>query len=143
MSAQQLKAKAERIVRELSKSTRAPQHAAHQMNLGSLIKALSRERTGLYVVTSNGDSPGMPHMYHGYYSDMAFEPSTELITVAEFIQVCDAAMALPFMGAEGEELFIKPNTPVWISSTGTYSGNAIVDLIPLDGAISLTIKNMD
>ena len=53
-------------------------HGSKQMSLGSLIKALQRERVGLPVVVSSvyqgyaDRYPGMPHSYHGYPADLAF-----------------------------------------------------------------------
>ena len=131
------------IIARTMPSTRIPDRADHQMNLGSLIKALSRERDGLLVMTSNGDSPGMPHMYYGYASDVAFNVSNAPITVAEFLDVCDDAMGKPFMGTQGEDLVIKPNMPVWISDVGVETSNAIVDLVPTNGFIKLIIKHME
>ena len=50
--------------------------ADYQMTLGSIIKALTRERTGLpvyaeFLGTSIG-SPGIPHSYFGYHSFQRF-----------------------------------------------------------------------
>ena len=64
-----------------------PKHRAHiQMTLGSLIKALQRERVGLLVKITDKHYPGRSHSYFGYHTDLAFEPTEEPVTVAEFLK---------------------------------------------------------
>ena len=129
------------------------QRAQHQMTLGSLVKALQRERTGLPVMLSSvyqgyaDRYPGTPHSYYGHPSDLAFEPSTEPITVAQFLAVCETAIRSSFVGPDHAEDYyrdyiMKANTPVWISETNTASKNGIVDLVPTDGYIKLVTEEV-
>tara|TARA_Y100001951_G_C11270907_1_gene258718 strand:+ start:713 stop:1210 length:498 start_codon:yes stop_codon:yes gene_type:complete len=130
------------------------QHGQYQMSLGSLIKALKRERTGLPVVLSSvyqgytDKYPGRPHSYFGYHSDLAFEPSTTLITVADFLKVCETTVGASFIAPDDSTSYyrdhiMKINTPVWISETETASKNAIADVVPTDECITLVTKTID
>ena len=70
---------------------RKKHRAEYQMTLGSLIKALSKERTGLPVYVEFPSivfgSPSHPHSYYGYHTDLAFVPQIEEVTVAQFLEV--------------------------------------------------------
>ena len=100
--------------------------ADYQMTLGSLIKALNKERSGMPVyieftgsATIHG-SPGTPHSYYGYHSDLAFTPQTEIITVATFLKVCQDCVDKSFIAPDGSPGFYKDysmpiNVQVWIS----------------------------
>ena len=121
------------------------QRAQHQMTLGSLIKALQRERVGLLVKIDEDHYPGMPHSYYGHPSDLAFEPSTSPINVAGFLSVCETSIRASFVGPDHAEDYyrdyiMQANTPVWISGTDIASKNGIVDLVPTDGYIKLVTK---
>ena len=91
------------------------ERAATQMTLGALIELLKvldpfRMVTGL----------GKPDSYRGYYSDLAFEPSTEDITVAELLRVCqEYCMGQCFQGYKGGDFWMTGNTPLWVASYGT------------------------
>lgn len=135
---------------------RPKQRAQNQMTLGSLIKALTRERVGLLVKTDE-NCPGMPHSYYGYPSDLAFEPSTTPITVAQFLAVCEGAIRASFIGPDHSEDYHKealtedyyrdyimqPNTPVWISELDTASKIGIVDVVPTNGYILLVTETIE
>tara|TARA_Y100001951_G_scaffold96906_1_gene96136 strand:+ start:565 stop:1029 length:465 start_codon:yes stop_codon:yes gene_type:complete len=121
------------------------QRAQHQMTLGSLIKALQRERVGLLVKIDEDHYPGMPHSYYGHPSDLAFEPSTSPINIAGFLSVCETSIRASFVGPDHAEDYyrdyiMQANTPVWISGTDIASKNGIVDLVPTDGYIKLVTK---
>ena len=124
------------------------QHGQYQMCLGSLIKALQRERVGLPVVLSSvyqgyeDKYPGTPHSYHGHSSDLAFTPSIEVITIAEFFKVCNQTLMQTFPGIAGDFTMIH-NTPLWISTPGIASKNGIVDVVPTDGHITLITKTIN
>lgn len=142
---------------ELKKSLAIPkwvQHGQYQMSLGSLIKALQRERVGLLVVLSSvyqgyaDKYPGRPHSYFGYHSDLAFEPSTVPITVADFIKVCETAVGASFIAPDDSTSYyrdhiMKINTPVWVSEAETASKNGIIDIVPTDGHITLVTETID
>ena len=117
---------------------RKKHRAEHQMTLGSLIKALSRERTGLPVLLSSvyqgyaDKYPGTPHSYHGYPEDLAFVPTDIPITVAEFLTVCESTI--------GDSFTI--GSPVWISELDTASKNGIADVISNADQITLVTKEI-
>ena len=121
------------------------QHGQYQMSLGSLIKALQRERVGLLVKIDAVGYPGMPHSYHGYPADLAFIPDTTPITVAQFIAVCETAIKATFVGPDHAEGFyrdyiMQANTPVWISQLDNASKTGITDVVPVDDYIKLVTE---
>jgi hypothetical protein len=119
------------------------QRAQNQMTLGSLIKALSRERLGLLVITSfAGFTPGEPHRYASEHNDLAFSPSNKPITVEEFLTVCQNTLMKPNIGPD-PTFSARHSSPVWIATPDIASNYAVVDLVPIDGHISLILKDMD
>ena len=121
------------------------QHGQYQMSLGSLIKALQRERIGLLVKIDAVGYPGMPHSYHGYPADLAFVPSEDPITVAQFLAVCETAIQSSFVGpdhAEGyyRDYVMQANTSVWISHLDSTSKTGITDVVVVDDYIKLVTE---
>ena len=124
------------------------QHGQYQMSLGSLIKALQRERVGLLVKITDKHYPGRSHSYFGYHTDLAFEPVEEPVTVAEFLKECEDAVGKSFITADHFDEFYKDyvmqiGAPLWISTLGQASKNAIVDLVPTDGYIKIVTKTIE
>ena len=127
---------------------RYKQRAQHQMTLGSLIKALKRERTGLLVKITDKHYPGNTHSYFGQHTDLAFEPTEDPITVAEFLKECEDAVGKSFITADHFDEFYKDyvmqiGAPLWISTLGQASQKGIVDLVPTDGYIKLVTENIE
>ena len=130
---------------------RPKQRAQYQMTLGSLIKALQKERIGLFVRTFPDFMdmvPGMPHSYYGYPADLAFKPSTDRLTVAQFLTVCESAIQASFIGPDDAEGFyrdyiMQANTPIWISEVDTASKIGIIDVVPTDGYITLITQKIE
>ena len=127
---------------------RYKQRAQHQMTLGSLIKALKRERTGLLVKITDKHYPSNTHSYFGQHTDLAFEPSEDPITVAELLKECESSIGKSFITADHFDEFYKDyvmqiNAPLWISTLGQASQKAIVDLVPTDGYIKLVIETIE
>lgn len=122
--------------------SKKPKPRAHlNMTLGALRKALTRERVGTQVVTSDGDYVGIPHSYAGHPADLAFAPSTNFpIIVSELIGVIDDVMRRTFRGATGEFSMVV-NTPLWVSHIGDPNGKAIIDVIADEGLIKLILKD--
>jgi len=126
-----------------------PKHRAHQqMTLGSLIKALQRERVGLLVKITDKHYPGRSHSYFGYHTDLAFEPIEEPVTVAEFLKECEDSVGKSFITADHFDEFYKDyvmqiSAPLWISTLGQASKKGIVDLVPTDGYIKLVTENIE
>jgi len=124
------------------------QHGQYQMSLGGLIKALQKERTGLLVKITDKHYPGRSHSYFGYHTDLAFEPTEDPITVAEFLKECEDAVGKSFITADHFDEFYKDyvmqiGAPLWISTLGQASQKGIVDLVPTDGYIKLVTKTIE
>ena len=127
---------------------RYKQRAQHQMTLGSLIKALKRERTALLVKITDKHYPGNTHSYFGQHTDLAFEPSEDPITVAELLKDCEASIGKSFITADHFDEFYKDyvmqvSAPLWISALGQASKKGIVDLVPTDGYIKIVTKTIE
>ena len=126
-----------------------PKHRAHrQMTLGSLIKALQRERVGLLVKITDKHYPGRSHSYFGYHTDLAFEPTEEPVTVAEFLKECEDSVGKSFITADHFDEFYKDyvmqiSAPLWVSTLGQASTKGIVDLVPTDGYIKLVTETIE
>ena len=143
------------IAKELTKGMpRYKEHGQYQMSLGSLIKALQRERVGLPVMLSSvyqgyeDKYPGLPHSYFGYPGDLAFVPETTEITVAQFLLVCETAIKASFIGPDHAEDYYKDyimqaNTPVWISELDKASKLGITDVVPVDDYIKLVTETIE
>ena len=119
------------------------QHGQYQMNLGSLIKILNKERTGLPVILSSvyqgydDGYPGTPHSYHGYPEDLAFTPTTKIITVGKFLEVCQHCIDSSF-----NNHIMKTNTPIWISGLNKASDLGIVDVDSTANFVTLMTKEI-
>ena len=90
----------------------------------------------------------MPHSYYGYHTDLAFKPTEDPITVAEFLKICEDSIGKSFIIADHFDEFYKDyviqiNAPLWISPLGQASQKAIVDLVPTDGYIELVTKTIE
>jgi hypothetical protein len=124
------------------------QHGKRQMSLGALIKALQKERTGLLVKITDKHYPGRSHSYFGYHTDLAFEPTEDPITVAEFLKECEDSVGKSFITADHFDEFYKDyvmqiGAPLWVSTLGQASQKGIVDLVPTDGYIKLVTQNIE
>ena len=143
------------IAKELTKDMpRHKEHGQYQMSLGSLIKALQRERVGLPVMLSSvyvgyeDKYPGLPHSYHGYPADLAFIPDRTPITVAQFLVVCDTAIKASFVGPDNatdyyRDYIMQANTPVWISELDKASKLGITDVVPVGDYIKLVTETIE
>ena len=124
------------------------QHGKYQMSLGALIKALQKERVGLLVKITDKHYPGRSHSYFGYHTDLAFEPTEDPITVAEFLKECEDSVGKSFITADHFDEFYKDHVmqigaPLWISTLGQASQKGIIDLVPTDGYIKLVTENIE
>jgi hypothetical protein len=143
------KAKTAKILKLIKKGIpKHKQHGQYQMSLGSLIKALKKERTSLLVKVDAVGYPGLPHSYYGYPADLAFVPGAIPITVAEFLTVCESTVGASFVGPNNSSGYYKDytmqgNTPVWISHLDSASKTAITDVVVVDDYIKLVTKIME
>ena len=127
---------------------RFKQHGQYQMSLGALIKALQKERVGLLVKITDKHYPGRSHSYFGYHTDLAFEPTEDPITVAEFLKECEDSVGKSFITADHFDEFYKDhimeiNAPLWVSTLGQASQKGIVDLVPTDDYIKIVTENIE
>ena len=138
-----------KMVNEIKKGIPKYKHRAkYQMSLSGLIKALQRERVGLLVKITDKHYPGRSHSYFGYHTDLAFEPTEDPITVAEFLKECEDSVGKSFITADHFNEFYKDyvmqiGAPLWISTLGQASQKGIVDLVPTDGDIKLITENIE
>lgn len=112
----------------LTKAMRMSRKGYH-LSLGGLIGDLKKASDECSVVIDGGGHPGRALSYRGYYEDLAFAPSDTPITVGEFRIVCQAALDATFTGYKGGDFVMTADTPLWISSYGTASGQAITGTI--------------
>ena len=127
---------------------RPKERGDYQMSLGALIKALQKERVGLLVKITDKHYPGRSHSYFGYHTDLAFEPTEDPITVAEFLKECEDSVGKSFITADHFDEFYKDyvmqiGAPLWISTLGQASQKGIVDIVPTDGYIKIITKTIE
>jgi hypothetical protein len=145
------KEKRQRIVKDFREKTNRKMkprpRGDNQMNLGTLIKALTREREVLTVRIDAGDSryddkyPGVPHGYAGYQGDLAFTATTTPVTVIEFLALCKSIVMKPSMGPD-PTFSRRIQDPAWISDIGVASKMGIVDVVPRNGEIILVVASI-
>ena len=90
------------------------ERAETQLTLGKMIDVLKAMPTDTLI-----HGLGELDSYRGYYSDLAFEPTSESKTVAELLEVCQGAMGQVFTGYKGGDYMMGANTPLWLSHYGT------------------------
>ena len=144
-------------IRTMTKSImpkRKKHRAEGQMTLGSLIKALNKERTGLPVLLSSvyqgydDTYPGTPHSYYGYHTDLAFTPETTEVNVAQFLEVCKDCLRKSFVAPDDSQSefyrdhILQANTPVWISKLDEPSRLGIIDVIAESNSITLKTEEI-
>ena len=112
----------------------------HQMNLGSLIKLLRREHPRNKVITSEGNSIGIPFTY-GQPGDLVFAVSGLPITVSELIKVCEEIMTRNFRRRDGSFFRITHAALLWNSPIGNSERKMIVDVISAEDTVKLLLKN--
>lgn len=88
------------------------ERAETQMTLGKLIERLESLPPTLNI--GLGDA----HSYRGYYSDLAFEP-TSPVPVKELLQECKDSMGACFHGYKGGDFHMHPGVPVWVAHRGS------------------------
>lgn len=118
----------------------------YHITLGKLIAILEDAPADMTVMftggTFDGSYPSTPNSDRGYYSDLAFAPSTAQITVAEFLPVCKECVGKTFEGYKGGDFTMSDNTPLWVAPWGVC-GDAIVGHELRDDVLFLTAKNLD
>jgi len=98
------------------------QRTKTQMTLGDFIEILEQ-------IPKNKKIDGLinPHSYRGYYSDLAFEKSSNKKTVKETIEMCKKCLGEKFIGYKGGDFYMTKNTPIWNAFYG-MCGKKIINL---------------
>ena len=123
-------------ISEAAKTTRSDYH----LTLGELINILENAKPNVNVLFSNGQSPASPRSYRGYYSDLSFEFGP-LVTVGEFLKILRSeVLDQVFIGYKGGDFVMSADTPLWRSTYGVASGEAIIAAIPTDDKVLLVTK---
>lgn len=125
----------------MSKATRSNYH----MTLGNLIEVLEAANDAAVVKFDNEElgNPGDLDSYRGYYSDLAFSPTTAPITVDFLKQVTAEAHGATLTGYKGGEFYMDSDTPLWVSRWGSSSGIAIVGARTDGNTLILETKQVD
>lgn len=89
------------------------ERAAEQMTLGSLITALRELPNGTEVQKFDGIGS-----YRGYYCDIALEPGSGMMPVADLLALCESAMGRVYEGYKGGDFLMGESTPIWIAEYG-------------------------
>ena len=106
------------------------QRSEYHLTLGKLIAGLDAAPDNCDVVFDYVEySPGDPHSYRGYYSDLAFELVETKTTVKEFLALCiNECIDATFEGYKGGDFTMGADTPLWLSEYGTSAGRAIIGM---------------
>lgn len=127
-------------VGESNARTRSDYH----LTLGGLIKKLNAiEDKSLVVAFSDGNHPGAPDSYRGYYSDLSFCNSDKPITVGHFLDEANACLGETFMGYKGGDYVMHEKTPLWRAEYGHSGGEPIIDLVATPAGAILITKVID
>lgn len=129
------------IVDHASEKSRL-ERAESQMTLGRLIDLLTHH----LVTDSQGTEVtgfGKEMSYRGYYSDLAFEPSGEVMTAVDLLGVCQDAMGKCYQGYKGGDFYMIANTPLWISPYGYSTGDRLMGLTKNDQGVWQPITEKD
>lgn len=111
------------------------QRSETQMTLGGFIAKLSSLDPERKIV-----GVGDPISYRGYYSDLAFEPTTDVKTVVEVLAKAKDCMGRIFEGYKGGDFQMGENTPIWSSEYGTSSSDRIMGLNTDSEPITLVLE---
>lgn len=121
--------------------------AKYQLTLGKLIKSLESSNQRATVECTNGISPGAPHSYRGYYSDLAFElndPTVVNLKVKDFLAVCRKVLDTTLEGYKGGDFVMDADTPLWLSAWGEADDVAMMDVMRKDDeTVLIVVKSLE
>ncbi len=121
--------------------------AKYQLTLGQLIGRLEDSMQYATVECTNGISPGTPHSYRGYYSDLAFElndPTEVDLKVKDFLAICKKVLDTTLEGYKGGDFVMDAKTPLWLSAWGDASEIAIMDVTRKnDDTVLLVVRSLE
>lgn len=90
-----------------------------------------------------GGFPSEPHSYRGFYEMLAFQPSDELVTVSEFLNVLDGIEGTEFIAWKGGDYFYDAETCVWFAHRGNSDGRLIVGVEVKAGMVTILTDSDD
>lgn len=115
----------------------------YHLTLGSMIEILrDQPKDSVVRLLGKGLCPCNPHSYRGYYSDLAFETTSDPVTCEEFLKECNHALGKTFEGYKGGDFTMDEDTPLWISEYGVSSQTAIVGRFINDSGLVLMTKQI-
>ena len=106
-----------------------------QVTLGGLIKTLESVDGERKIIGLGG-----PISYRGYYCDLAFEPTDEVVTVAKALTLARTCMGRVFTGYKGGDYMMGESTPIW-SARYSDCGLRIMGLTLNAEPITLTLAS--
>lgn len=131
------------IIDMMSKSWRNERSRYH-LTLGGLIEELEKADPALPIKFDTGAHPGQADSYRGYYSDLAFAPSSTPLTAGELLKRCRSALGATFQGYKGGDFIMGADTPLWSASYGTSSdGRALMGVESRDGGLVIMTKEVE
>lgn len=131
----------QKFVDALSEAGRDTRSGYH-LTLGVAIKTLGEIAPSTSATLNIVGTPGRVRSYRGYYSDLAFEQELKPVTVGEVLADLKAALGKTFEGYKGGDFLMGENTPLWVSSWGSSSGLAVVDLLVIEGRAVFITKQV-
>ncbi|MDD9866684.1 MAG: hypothetical protein OXS32_10070 [Verrucomicrobiales bacterium] len=123
----------------------ADSRKGYHLLLGQLITKLENTPSETRVRFSHGPfAPGCLFSYRGYYTDLAFEVSTDLTrTAGGLLAECHEALGKEFTGYKGGDYVARTDTPLWASDWGSVSGVGIIHVVDENDALVLLTKVID
>lgn len=118
----------------------------YHMSLGELIDFLNDAvPADMPVVLDYNTSLSVtaPHSYRGYYSDLAIEPTENVVTTKEIHEQLTDVLDTELTGYKGGEFLMDSSVPVWVSEYGSVSGRALMGAIIIEGKVVLMTKEVD
>lgn len=88
-------------------------------------------------------SVAAPHSYRGYYSDLAIEPTENVVTARVLQQELTDILDTELTGYKGGEFLMDVSVPVWISHYGSSSGCALMGASVVGDKVVLMTKEID
>lgn len=127
---------------EVAQSERKNYH----MSLGELIDFLNDVVPADMPVVLDYNtklSAAAPHSYRGYYSDLAIEPTENVVTARVLQQELTDILDTELTGYKGGEFLMDSTVPVWVSGYGSASGRAVMSAAVIDSKVVLLTKEVD
>lgn len=124
-------------------STAKDVRSDYHLTLGSAIKKLAGLNGDLRITFNDTNlGPCDPGSYRGYYSDLSFEGTSEIVSVGDFLSDLKDSLGKEFEGYKGGEFVMDEKTPLWFSSYGNC-GPAIMDIVSTGDRVVITTKIID